>query len=145
MTSPLDLTGDIASAIDGAVLDGKTLVVGYVKADGSPSLSFRGSTLVLGPQQLGFWSRTTDSGLPVEVADRPKVSLLYYGGGSRPGPLFLSIKGTAKADPSANDAVWDGMVQAERDYDPERKGVAIVVEVEQVDGAGADGFFSLTR
>ena len=141
----LDLTGDIASAIDGAVLDGKTAVVGYVKADGSPSLSFRGSLLVLGPQQLGFWSRTVDSGVPAEVAERPAVSILYYSGGARPGPPYLSIKGKAKADPSANDAVWDGMVQAERDFDPERKGVAVVVEVDQVDGMGAEGYFSLTR
>jgi hypothetical protein len=141
----LDLTGDIASALDGAVLDGKTPVIAYVKADGSPSQSFRGSTQVIGPQQLAFWSRTADSGLPAEVAERPAVSLLYYSGGERPGPAYLSIKGRAKADPSLNDTVWDGMVQAERDYDPERKGVAVVVDVDQVDGMGADGFFSHTR
>jgi hypothetical protein len=141
----LDLTGDIASAIDGAALDGKTAVVGYVKGDGSPSLSFRGSLLVLGPQQLAFWSRTTDSGIPTEIAERPAVSILYYSGGTRPGPAYLSIKGSAKVDPSANDAVWDGMIQGERDFDPERKGVAIVVDVERVDGMGAEGPFSLTR
>lgn len=142
---PMDLTGDIASAIDGAVLDGHTPVVAYVKADGAPSQSFRGSTQVVGPQQLAFWSRTADSGLPVEVAERPQVSVLYYSGGKRPGPGYLSIKGRAQADPSLNDTVWDGMVQAERDFDPERKGVAVLVEVDQVDGMGADGFFSLTR
>lgn len=145
MSTTLDLTGDIASALDGAVLDGKTPVVAYVKEDGSPSQSFRGSTQVVGPQQLAFWSRTVDSGLPVGVAERPAVSVLYYSGGERPGPAYLSIKGRAKADPSLNDTVWNGMVQAERDYDPERKGVAVVVEVDQVDGMGADGFFSLSR
>lgn len=141
----LDLTGDIASALDGAVLDGKTPVVAYVKADGSPSLSFRGSVLVLGPQQIAFWSRTVDTGLPAEVAERPAVSILYYSGGTRPGPPYLSIKGRAKADASQDDAVWNGMVEAERERDPERKGVAVIVEVDQVDGMNADGFFSLTR
>lgn len=145
MSTTLDLTGDIASALDGAALDGKTPVVAYVKADGAPSQSFRGSTQVVGPQQLAFWSRTADSGLPVEVAERPAVSVLYYSGGERPGPAYLSIKGRATADASLNDTVWDNMIQAERDYDPERKGVAVVVEVDQVDGMGAEGFFSVSR
>lgn len=141
----LDLTGDIASALDGAVLDGKTPVVAYVKADGSPSLSFRGSVFVLGPQQIGFWSRTVDTGLPAEVAERPAVSILYYSAGTRPGPPYLTIKGRAKADAAQNDAVWEGMVEAERERDPERKGIAVIVDVDQVDGMGPDGFFSLTR
>jgi hypothetical protein len=141
----LDLTGDIASALDGAVQSGKTAVVAYVKADGSPSLSYRGSLLVLGPQQLGFWSRTTDSGIATEIAERPLVSILYYAAGERPGPAYLSIKGRARVDASANDAVWNGMVQGERDFDPERKGVAIVVDVDRVDGMGSEGGFSLTR
>lgn len=100
---------------------------------------------MLGPQQLGFWSRTADSGLPVEVAERPSVSLLYYAAGERPGPPYLSISGRAKADPALNDAVWEGMVEAERERDPERKGVAVVVDVDRVDGMGPDGFFSMTR
>jgi hypothetical protein len=46
MPDALDLTGDTAAAIDGAALRQSTLAVAYVRPDGSPSVSFRGSTQV---------------------------------------------------------------------------------------------------
>jgi hypothetical protein len=63
MADPLDLTGDIASAIDGAALRNATLAVAYVRDDGSPSVSFRGSTQVHGATELALWARKRDSGL----------------------------------------------------------------------------------
>jgi hypothetical protein len=145
MPDPLDLTGEIAAAIDGAALRNATLALAYVRDDGSPSVSFRGSTQVHGPGELALWARKRDSGLATAIADRPRVSLVYYGGPGGPGPLFLSIEGRARVAPELNDQVWDGMIQGERNLDPERGGVAVVIEVDSVAGAGADGFFQQTR
>jgi hypothetical protein len=134
----LDLTGDIATAIDGAAAAGRAIVIGYVDADGAPSLSFRGSTQVYSKDQVAVWARNPDEGLPAAVKDRPAVSLLYYDR-QTPGPFFLSIKGRARVAPEANQKVYDTMIQGERDRDPERKGVAILVDVDAVSGAGPDG------
>jgi pyridoxamine 5'-phosphate oxidase-like protein len=144
MADPLDLTGDIALAVTGAAERGTTIAVGYVDDDGYPALSYRGSTIVLGPQQLAIWARKKDSGLAADIADRPKVALLYFGPHG-PGPRALTFRGRARVDPSADDAVWDAIPQQERDRDADRKGVAVVIDIDRVDGWGAGGPFTLER
>jgi hypothetical protein len=141
MADKLDLTGAIAEAIDGAATRGASLVLGYAGDDGYAAMSFRGSTQVHGPTQLAFWSRKTEGGIVDAIAANPKVSFLYYGGADGPGPKYLSIRGRAHVDPDQNDAVYAAMVELERNQDPDRGGVAVVVDVESVFGFGADGAF----
>jgi hypothetical protein len=141
MADKLDLTGDISKAIDGAALRGKTAVLGYVGDDDYAALSFRGSLQVHSATQLAFWSRKADGGVIAVIAKDPRVSVLYYGGADSPGPLFLSFHGLAHVDPAANDAVYGGMIDGERGQDPDRAGVAVVIDVQTVQGFGADGGF----
>jgi hypothetical protein len=141
MPDKLDLTGDIAEAIEGAALRGKTAVLGYVGDDGYAAISFRGSLQVHGPTQLAFWARKPEGGVVAAIAGDPKVSVLYYGGADGPGPIFLSFHGLAHVDPSANDSVYEGMIEGERGQDPDRGGVAIVVDVQTVQGFAAGGGF----
>jgi hypothetical protein len=143
MTDKLDLTGEIAQAIDGAALRGKTAVLGYPGDDGYAALSFRGSLQVHGPTQLAFWSRKAEGGVVAAIARDPKVSILYYGGPDGPGPMFLSFHGLAHVDPAADDAVYEAMIEGERGQDPEQAGVAVVVDVQSVQGFGADGPFAM--
>jgi len=145
MPDPLDLTGDIAAAIDGAALRNATLAVAYVRDDGSPSVSFRGSTQVHSAGELALWARKRDGGLVAAIAARPRVSLVYYGGPGGPGPMFLSIEGRARVAPELDDQVWEAMIEGERNLDPERNGVAVLIEVDSVAGARADGFFQQAR
>ena len=62
MTATLDLTGEIADAVTGAAERGHTLALGYIDDEGYPVVGFRGSTQVLGPQQLAVWARKVDDG-----------------------------------------------------------------------------------
>jgi hypothetical protein len=141
MADKLDLSGSVAEAIDGAALRGRTAVLGYVGDDGYAAISFRGSLQVHGPTQLACWSRKTEGGLVAAIAEDPKVSVLYYGGPDGPGPMFVSFHGLAHVDATANDAVYEGMIEGERGQDPDRGGVAIVIDVQTVRGFGADGSF----
>jgi hypothetical protein len=145
MTDALDLTGEIAAAIDGAALRGATPALAYVRDDLSPAVSFRGSTQVHSPTELALWARKRDSGIAAAISQRPRVSLVYYGGPDGPGPLFLSIEGRARVAPEINDEVWETMIEGERQQDPERNGVAVLIEVDSVTGAGAGGFFRQAR
>jgi Pyridoxamine 5'-phosphate oxidase len=140
----LDLTGEIVVAIDNAAAQGHAVVLGYVGADGSPSLSFRGSAQVLSKDQVAVWARKPDEGLAAAATAGPKVSLLYFSRDT-PGAAFVSIKGRARLDPAVNQHVYDNMIELERNFDPERKGVAVVIDVDSVDGAGAEGFFHMER
>ncbi|MCW2967265.1 MAG: pyridoxamine 5-phosphate oxidase-related FMN-binding protein [Solirubrobacteraceae bacterium] len=145
MPDPVDLTGDIQAAIDGAALRGATMAIAFVRPDGSPSVSFRGSTYVQGPQTLALWARKRDEGMAVAIADNPRVSLVYYGGPDGPGAKYLAIEGRARVAPELDDEVYGAIIEGERNQDPERKGVAVIVDVDSVTGAGADGFFQQSR
>jgi hypothetical protein len=141
MADKLDLSGEIAEAIEGAALRGKTAVLGYFGDDGYAAISFRGSLQVHSPTQLAFWSRKVEGGVVAAIAGDPKVSVLYYGGPDSPGPMFLSFHGLAHVEPAANDAVYEGMIEGERGQDPDRGGVAIVIDVQSVQGFRGDGAF----
>src|ERR1700735_1321026 len=127
----VNLTGEIAEAVDGALLRGPALVLGYVADDGTPSLSFRGSTQVYSSDQLALWARKPTEGLTQAIATRPNVSLIYFSRDT-PGPAYLSIKGRARLAPEINDVVYERMVEIEQGQDPERKGVAILIDVDEV-------------
>jgi hypothetical protein len=144
MADKLDLNGDIALAVNGAAERGNALVLGYVGDDGYPAISFRGSTQVHGPQQLAIWARKSDQGFAKVIRERPQVSVLYYSPNG-PGPRYLSFQGQARVDPSANDAVYANMIEGERKQDPEARGVAVIIDVESVNGFGADGAFRMER
>ncbi|HVW18891.1 MAG TPA: pyridoxamine 5'-phosphate oxidase family protein [Solirubrobacteraceae bacterium] len=144
MADPVDLTThEIDAAIGTAFERGRTVVVGYVDDDGYPTLSFRGSAHVHSPTQLAIWARKRDDGLAVAIARRPKVSVLYHSGGQGPGPRFLSLRGTARLDEAAGEAVYAAIPQREREHDAERAGVAVIVDVRSVRGFGADGPFEM--
>jgi hypothetical protein len=145
MSDRLDLTGEIAEAVDGAALRGKTLALAYLDDDGYPSVSFRGSTQVHGPEQLAIWARKADEGLAAAIARRPQVSLVYYGGADGPGPMFVSFKGRARVDASVNDEIYSQMIEGEQAQDPEHRGVAVIIDVESVQGFGAGGPFAMER
>ena len=144
MADPIDLIGDIAAAVDGASARGHALALGYIDDDGYPAVSFRGSTQVYGPDRLAIWARKADDGFARAIATRPQVTLVYYEPGG-PGPMYLAFRGRAHVDPSANDAVYEGMVEGERQQDPNREGVAVIIDVERVQGFGPDGPFQQER
>jgi hypothetical protein len=141
MADKLDLAGEIAEAIDGAALRGKTAVLGYVGDDGYAAISFRGSLQVHSSTQLAFWSRKAEGGVVAAIGADPKVSVLYYGGPDGPGPMFLSFHGLAHAEPGADETVYDAMIEGERNQDPDRGGVAVIIDVQTVEGFRADGGF----
>ncbi len=144
MPDALDLTGDIASAIDGAALRGSQLSLAYVRDDGSPAVSFRGSAHVHGPQELAIWARKQDSGLAAAIAQRPRVSLVFFEVGG-PGPMYLQIEGRARLAPELNDEVYGAIIEGEQKQDPDRNGVAVIIDVDTVVGSGAEGYFQQAR
>jgi hypothetical protein len=144
MPDPVNLTGEIAAAIDGAALRGHPLAVAFVRDDGSASVTFRGGTYVHSPTQLAIWVRKRDSGLATAIAERPRLSLVFFET-EGPGARYLAIEGRARVAPELDQEVYNAIVEPERQQDPERKGVAVVVEVDSVTGAGENGFFQQSR
>ena len=144
MPDPIDLSGPVQEALDGAVLRGHPPVLAYVREDGSPAATFRGSTHVHSPTEVAIWVRKRDDGFAKAIAKEPRVSLVYadFGG---PGVPYVSIEGRASTRPELNDEVYEATVEPERQQDPEKQGIAVVIEVDAVRGFGASGPFAQRR
>jgi len=145
MSNKIDLTGKIQLAIDGAYDRGCPLAIAYVDGEGKPSLSVRGSVHVRNSEQLGLWARSRDTGLARAIASNPSVSLIFFGPLPDGSKMLLTLRGRAHTDLARNDEVYNGMSEVERKYDPEAKGVAVIVDVDTITGLTADGPFGQSR
>jgi len=58
-----------------------------------------------------------------------------------PGARYLAIEGRARVGPELDQEAYEAIIEPERQQDPERRGVAVVIDVDRVSGAGENGFF----
>ena len=134
----IDLTGDIQNVIDGALeRAGRAPAIGYIDQDGYPQVAYRGSTHVISTNQLALWTRNPADGMATALAANPKVTVAFFDPAG--SPMLLSMRGSARVDASRNDEVYAGIGGAEQGYDPDKGGVAIIVDVETVRGFGHEG------
>ncbi|MGV3768892.1 MAG: hypothetical protein ACO1NM_02550 [Sphingobium phenoxybenzoativorans] len=140
MTSTINLLADdIQAAVDAAYERGAPVAVAYVNEKQEPSLSLRGSAQVLNANEIGLWARSTDTGLAAAIEKNANLSLIFFGPLPSGDKMLLSIKGQARADASRNDEVYNGMIENERNFDPDKKGVAIIVNVDSASGMSMKG------
>ena len=138
----VDLTGTAKLAIDNAYERGHPVTVAYVDESGRPSQSIRGSAQVLNARELGIWARSRDTGLAKAIERNPNVSVLFFGALPDGAKMLLNLQGRARTDSARNDVVYKNMSEIERSYDPEAKGIAVIVKVDTVSGMSAAGKFS---
>jgi hypothetical protein len=126
------LTPEIAALITGALDGGNVLLVAAVDRESKPVLSFRGSTAVFGDSQLSFWARNATGGTLDAIEHNPHVAFMYR---SQSVPLLQFI-GLARItdDPTERDRVFELAHPKERASDPERKGRAVIVDLDEVKG-----------
>jgi uncharacterized pyridoxamine 5'-phosphate oxidase family protein len=132
--TPIDLENEtIREAVDHALEQGKPIVVAYVDDQGQPRLSFRGSTQVYGKDQLAIWVRNPEGGLQRAIKNNPRVSLLYRSPEPR---MNLNIMGRAHFESSEDvrKKVYESSPQSEQNADRDRKGMALVIDVDRVNG-----------
>ena len=87
---------------------------------------------MFGPQQLALWIRKRDDGLAAAIASRPELTFFYMDVVER-GVLYTFYgRGYVSDDPQVIDQVWEATPDREQAQDPDRAGVAIVVDLERV-------------
>ena len=145
---PLVLTPEIKELVNNGLTSGNPLALAVVTPDNRPSLSFRGSTQVYSDDQLGLWVRNTSGGTIEAIRNNPNVALIYR---SATTPL-LQFQGRARiaSDAAERARVFENSPERERTADPERKGNAIIIDLDKVEGIlkfGAQGpeFVKLAR
>ncbi len=129
----IELTDEMRDRLSAALDDGYPVIASSVDANGYPKLSFFGSSQVYSSDQLAIWHRRPEGGLLDRIVDHPQVSFLYRHGGDR---TMWQFYGRAHVDDSdeARRRVWDGMPEIERLLDPDRKGRAVIVDLDRVTG-----------
>lgn len=129
---PIELTDEIRSHVNGALTSGHPMIIGSVGADGKPRLSFRGSTQVFSADQLGFWARNAEGSTMEAIRANPHVALMFR---NPTGPVILQFSGRARvAQGAERDRVYDLAPEIERSADAEKKGVAVVIDLDKVEG-----------
>ena len=140
----LRLTEEIKNTVNGAFDNQTPMMIAYGDGDGEIHLSFRGTIQAYSDDQLALWARDPEGGLPRHIIARPKVTLFYHDPKTRTSYTFYGRARIAD-DPDAKTAVFNGSPARERQMDFRRGGVAIIVDLDKVEGRGPAGRILMLR
>ncbi len=131
----LSLSEDMQRAVNTAFETLKPIVVSYVDENGAPQLSFRGSTQAYSDTQLAIWVRNPEGRILESIEKNPAIALLY-GSFEPTARAFMIFRGRARVD--GTDAVrrhvYEHAHAFERDKDKDRKGSALIIDLDSVEG-----------
>jgi hypothetical protein len=122
------------------IASGNPLLLAAIASDSKPTLSFRGSTQVYSDGELGLWIRNTSGGTIEALKGNPQVAMIYR---SATTPVLqFHDRARITTDETERKRVFENASEREQKSDPERKGVAIVIDLAKVEGVlkfGPDG------
>ena len=128
----LALSDELKALVNNALAQGAPLRLAAFSPDGKPVLSFRGSVQTYSDDQLGLWARNGQGGTLDAIRANPNVVLVYR---SATTPV-LQFHGRARVAQSDQERarVFDSAPEREQAADPECKGVAVIVDLDRVEG-----------
>lgn len=129
----LKLTPTIKALVNGALASRHPMLIAYCDENGQPVLSFRGSIQVFGDDQLALWVRNAEGSFIRSIKRNPKVALMYRDEDTK---ATYQFQGRARiaSDTAARKQVYANMAQIERDHDFAEAGVAVVIDLDFVQG-----------
>ena len=142
----LKLSAEMKDAINKAFEIQKPIVVAYVDENNAPQISYRGSTQAYSDKQLAIWVRNPEGRLLESIAKNPAMALMY-GNFEPTGRAFMTLRGRAHVDGSdaVRRKVYDSAHPFERDKDKDRKGIAIIIDLDSVDGFFGGAMLKMRR
>lgn len=130
---PIVLPEALRRRIDNALVERHPMLVAHVGAHGQPVLSFRGSVQVFGDDQLAMWIRSSEGGFIRAIRANPRIALMYR---DEEAKATYQFQGRARVTQVAQERqrVFDRAPAAERAHDFAMLGVAVVVDLDRVEG-----------
>jgi len=114
-------------------------LIGTVLPNGFAQITPRGSTLVFDDTHFSLWERGKGS-TTANLADGTKVTIFFRKpqlrtDGVLPKGGIARFYGTARLHKSGPiyEEVWTRLIQPEKDRDPDKKGFAVLIEVERAE------------
>lgn len=132
----LEITEAVGARLANALISGHPATVAYVGAENRPRISHRGSLQRLSDRQLAMWVRNPDGGLAKALGERARIAVLYSDFSDPVRRILFNCVGRAHVEPDEDlrRTVYDNSPELEREADPDRVGVAIVIDVDEISG-----------
>ena len=127
----LELTEEMQEAINNSLADQHPVVFASVGADGQPRLGFVGSIHVHSRDQFAIWLRKADSTSADNIRANPKLAFLYRNPEKRQSWQFHG-RAQVIEDPALRQRVYDESPEAERNFDAEMQGHAVVIDLDRI-------------
>jgi hypothetical protein len=142
----LKLSEEMKKAVNTAFERMKPIVISYVDENGAPKLSFRGSTQAYSDTALAIWVRMPDGPILDGVKKNPAVALIY-GDFRTDGRDFMIFRGKARLDntEAVRTRVYESAHPFERGQDKDRKGNALIIELDSVEGFFGGALLKMKR
>ena len=131
------LTDEMRARLASALADGHPVIAATVDESGQPKLSYFGSTHVHSDDQLAIWVRDPEGGTLRRLRSNPRMTFLYRHPIDRVRWIF---EGRARPleQGEERDRVYAETPEFERMMDADRRGVAVVVDLDAVTGRDLD-------
>ena len=99
--------------------------------DGRPDVALKGSLMVWDADHLAWWERGRAE-TEAAVRANPQVAVMVRN--STRDRRTLRFHGEARIvdDPALRERVWERVIQVEKDTDPEKNGIAVLVRIDRV-------------
>ncbi len=123
--------------INNARINETPICVAHTDENGNPVLTFRGSIQVWSDTALCAWIRQAGGGLVRALAKNPTVALAY-----RDGPramLLMNGRARIESDEATRKRVFEMIPEVEQNHDPARKGAAMIIEIDRMQGFSTGG------
>lgn len=132
--APIRISDAMARTIDTAEEREIPMVFAYIDEKNTIKQTFRGSIHVHGAQQLAFWNRDPKGGFIRALGAGHEFVCMTYR--ERDTPRLLQFHGRARVVEDQDEAtrVWSESPELERKLTHGRNGVAVVVELDRVQG-----------
>lgn len=130
---PIVLTTAIRARINNAEEDLMPVLLGYVSGEGCPEQMYRSSIHVYGDDQLAFWNPRPDGRFLESIAAKPGMSAIYRHSDTHE---MLELSGRARVidDEAEAQRIYDARPEIVQRADPDRRGVAVVIDLDRVTG-----------
>jgi hypothetical protein len=99
--------------------------------DGVPDVALKGSLMVFDTDHLAWWERS-HAETEAAVRANPQVAVMVRNSTRDRRTLRFYGEAHIVDDPALRARVWERVVQVEKDTDPEKNGVAVLVRVDRV-------------
>ena len=129
----IDLT-EFSEIVDNARTDGErgqSTGVVATSNDGQPDVALKGSLMVWDAYHLAWWERGR---LETEAAVRanPRVAVMVRNPTRDKRTIRFYGEARIVEDAELLERIWERVIQVEKDTDPEKNGVAIMVRIDRV-------------